>query len=191
MKTLAFAALLALGLAAPVFAQSAPAPGCVVDPEIIALPACAFAQEHGRLRVGAAHGAALAFNRHGLAAAHLTGVGWTYVDRHGWVVVRDVAVFDNGASGFHHGLVRVTRGGKWGLADTRGRLAVPMRYNGMLEYDPRTGWAACEGCRVEKDQGGEHSWFAGGRWLRLNARGKRVGPMQAPGAMRERAALPR
>jgi len=180
MKNLAFAVLLALGLAAPVFAQSAARSDCPVDPAIIALPACAFAQVHGRLRVDAAHGAALSFNRHGLAAAYLTGVGWTYVDRHGWVVVRDVAVFDNGASPFHHGLVRVTRGDKWGLADARGRLVAPLRYDGMLEYDPRTGWAACEGCRIERDKSGEHSWFAGGRWLRLNAQGKRIGPVRAP-----------
>jgi len=147
---------------------------CAVDRELIALPSCAVRSERGRLRVIPKHVAALSFNKHGLAPALLTGTGWTYINRRGWVIVRDVAVFDNGASEFHRGLVRVTRDGKWGLADARGRLVVPLRYDGMLEYRPADGWGACEGCRTV--QGDEHSWFEGGNWLRLNAQGKVIGP---------------
>jgi|GEM_PF-5595674 len=153
---------------------------CAVDRELIVLPPCAVRSERDQLRVIPSHVAALSFNKYGLAPVCLTEIGWTYIDRRGWVIVRDVAVFDNGASEFHRGLVRVTRDGKWGLADTRGKLVVPLHYDGMLEYRPEDGWVACGGCRtVERD---EHSWFKGGKWLRLGARGKVIGPTQAPGS---------
>jgi hypothetical protein len=159
---------------------------CAVDRELIVLPPCAVRSEGGQLRVIPSHVAALSFNKYDLAPACLTGIGsetcWTYINHRGWVVVRDVAVMDNGASEFHHGLVRVTRDGKWGLADARGKLVVPLRYDGILEYEPGDGWPACEGCRTAQDKGREHSWFEGGKWLRLNARGKVIGPMQAPGS---------
>ncbi|MDR2990718.1 MAG: WG repeat-containing protein [Burkholderiaceae bacterium] len=200
MKKMASVLALVLCLAAPAFAQHAMVPvgtqnkpgremACPVDPEMIALPPCAIRSQRGRLRVISSQVASLSFNRYGLAAACLTGIGgassgtcWAYINRLGWVIVRDVAVMDNGASDFHHGLVRVTRNGKWGLADTKGRLAVPLRYDGMLDYEPGAGWATCNGCRAVKDKWGEHSWFEGGKWLRLNARGKVIGPMQAPGS---------
>jgi hypothetical protein len=199
MKNLAALTLilaLAAGLASPAFAGGAAAgrgvaAGCHVDAEEAAigvLPACAVLRQHGKLRVVQRHLAALAFNPYGLAPVCLQGIGgassdtcWAYVNRRGWVIVRDVAVMDNGANEFHHGLVRVTRGGKWGLADTRGKLVVPLRYDGMLDHDPQHGWSSCTGCRAVQDQWGYHE-FVGGQWLRLNARGKVIGPMQAPGA---------
>ena len=149
------------------------AAACPVDPEIIQLPPCAVRHEGGRLQVIANQTAALTFNRYGLAAACLPESCWSYVNRRGWVIVRDVAVIDNGAGEFHHGLVRVTRDGKWGLSDTRGKRVVPLRYDGMLEFDPENGWLACSQCsEVHED---EHSWFEGGKWWRLNSQGKVIG----------------
>jgi hypothetical protein len=86
---------------------------------------------------------------------------------------------DNGANDFHHGLVRVRRDDKWGLADTKGKLVVPLRYDGMLDSAPNFGWVACSGCHDVSDKSGEYHWFEGGKWLRLNARGKVIGPMPA------------
>lgn len=96
--------------------------------------------------------------------------GWVYINRRGEVVVSDVAVMDNGANVFHHGLVRVTRDHRWGLADTRGRLVVPLEYDGMLDYQPGKGWQVCTGCRAASD--GEHGWFEGGRWGWLDRHGR-------------------
>jgi hypothetical protein len=57
-----------------------------------------------------------------LASRLLPDGGWAYFDRTGLVRVKDVAPFDNGASYFHSGLVRVVRDGKYGLASDRGGL---------------------------------------------------------------------
>jgi len=201
------APVLALGvfLATPALAKDAaiPVPAdkaqpaatkCAVDPEIIVLPPCAVEIHRGRLRVVLQvvprHAIAVdsfKFNRYGLAAACLPTTCWTYINRSGWVIVRDVAVLDHGASPFHHGLVRVTREGKWGLADTRGKLVAPLRYDGILDYAPGFGWAACSGCRAGRNQRGEHSWLEGGAWQRLNAKGKVIGPMPGPSAHDDQA----
>jgi hypothetical protein len=193
MKKIALVLALALCLATPAFAQNAAAPAgaknkpgrettCHVDPEIMLLPACAVRSEHGRLRVMPSYAATLSFNRYGLTPVCLPQTCWSYINRRGWVIVRDVAVMDNGASDFHRGLVRVRRDNKWGLADTRGKLVVPLRYDGMFDYESKTGWVACSGCREVGDKWGEHHWFEGGQWLRLNARGKVIGPMPAYGS---------
>ena len=56
--------------------------------------------------------------------------------------VKDVAPFDNGASYFHSGLVRVMRDGKYGLASDLGILTTPL-YDGMNEFDKDyQGWKA-------------------------------------------------
>jgi hypothetical protein len=70
--------------------------------------------------------------------------GWIYVDRTGRVLARNVAAMDNGADGFHTGLVRVTRDGKWGLATTRGRLAVPMSSTEFSIRMKASGAGRCE-----------------------------------------------
>lgn len=156
-------------------AQHGPSPACIVgsEPFVLAVPACAVQEHAGRLQVHHDHLVDFDFNQHGLAAVYLTGTGWAYIDRRGQVIVRDVAIMDNLANEFHHGLVRVTRGGKWGLANARGKLVVPLQYDGMLDYQPQTGWLACEGCRVVRD--GEYHLFEGGKWLLLNAQGKVTG----------------
>lgn len=164
--------LLSFSINSLVAAQHGPSPACVVgsEPFVLAVPACAAQEHDGRLQIDPGHLVDFDFNPHGLAAVNLTGSGWVYVDRHGWVIVRDVAIMNNLANEFHHGLVRVTRGGKWGLANAQGKLVVPLQYDGMLDYQPQTGWLACEGCRVVRD--GEYHRFEGGKWLLLNAQGK-------------------
>jgi hypothetical protein len=104
-----------------------------------------------------------------LTAAFLP-TGWAYINHRGLVVVDNVAVMDNYANDFHRGLVRVTRNSKWGLADTHGRLVVPFKYDGMLDYQPGKGWEVCTGCRAASD--GEHGWFEGGEWQLLDRSGR-------------------
>jgi hypothetical protein len=82
--------------------------------------------------------------RQKMATAGLEGKGWIYVDRTGRVLARNVAAMDNGADGFHTGLVRVTRDGKWGLATTRGRLAVPMSSTEFSIRMKASGAGRCE-----------------------------------------------
>jgi hypothetical protein len=153
---------------------------CVVDPEVFLLPKCALETRDGHLYIFQEFLPLLFSSRKGrFASVALPEDGWAYVDRRGLIVVRDVANFDNGPSPFHHGLVRVNRAGKWGLADSKGLLVVPLIYDGMLEYDePNRGWTACRGCRSVSD--GEHSWFEGGDWYRLDRRGTVAGKAENP-----------
>jgi hypothetical protein len=89
------------------------------------------------------------------------------------VRVKDVAPFDNGASYFHSGLVRVVRDGKYGLASDRGVLATSL-YDGMNEFDrDHPGWRACNSCRLVTH--GEYSWLEGGHWFWLDRRGRVAG----------------
>jgi hypothetical protein len=114
-----------------------------------------------------------------LASVVLPGGGWAYFNRRGLIVVQDVATFDNGASSFHNGLVRVVRNKKWGLANAQGLFVVPLKYDGMLEYEESNkGWKVCMDCREVSD--GEHSWFEGGEWYWLDRRGKVAGKAGDP-----------
>jgi hypothetical protein len=109
-----------------------------------------------------------------LEARMIPGGGWAYFNRRGLIIVQNIASFDNGASAFHHGLVRIVSEGKWGLANSRGALIVPLKYDGMLEYDESSkGWKACTGCREISD--GEYHWFEGENWYWLNQRGELAG----------------
>lgn len=152
---------------------NAPPAACVVDGETWSLPPCAMETRHGHAYVAARYLPKLfSGSREHLVARILPGSGWSYIDRSGKVVVRHVATMDNDASAFHHGLVRVNRDGKWGLADEEGRLVVPPSYDGILDYQPGLGWRACTGCRSQT--GGEHSWFEGGDWITLDRRGRKI-----------------
>jgi hypothetical protein len=114
---------------------------CIFDPEIIAVPPCAIRHVEGHLQVVRSHMASRSFNKYGLTPIFLPDVGWTYVGRSGFIVIQNVAIMDNGANEFHHGLVRLTRDGKWGLADPHGKLVVPLQSDGALDYVEGTGWS--------------------------------------------------
>jgi len=153
---------------------------CSVDKELLRLPQCALETRDNHLYVFKEF-LPLFFSswRDRLASAFLGQDGWAYFDRRGLIVVQNVANFDNGPSPFHHGLVRVNRNGKWGLADSRGLLVVPLIYDGMLEYEePNRGWKVCAGCRTVSQ--GEYGWFEGGDWFWLDRHGKVAGKAEAP-----------
>jgi hypothetical protein len=173
--------LLALASAVSAPAQLVKLPDCVVDIELWMLPKCALEIRDGKLYLSkqfllpffASGSKALGAptpKSNQLASALLPDGGWAYFDRTGLVVVRNVAPFDNGPSDFHHGLVRVTKGNKWGLSDFHGILAVPLTYDGIMEYDDEKGWLACSACHIEKDR--EYSFFRGGTWVWLDQHGK-------------------
>jgi len=171
----AFILLLALGFAGMARGQEIRRGNCVVDAEIWTVPECALESRNGQLFVSESYLPLFFSSNHNrLEARMLSGRGWVYFNRHGRVVVENVAPFDNGASDFHHGLVRVVRAGKWGLANSRGSIVVSLKYDGMLEFDGSMNrWKACVGCRVVS--GGEHSWFEGGDWYLLDRQGTVVG----------------
>lgn len=148
--------------------------GCDVDADVAPIPQCALEMRGGHLYI--AHRYAWMFFAPGtekLASAQLPD-GWAYFNRSGRVVVRNVAGFANGASSFHHGLVRVVKDGKYGLANSLGTLVVPYKYDGMYEFDEAAGkgWLACTGCRAVADASGESQSFAGGKWCWLNRQGQ-------------------
>jgi len=173
MLTLIVLILLALGINGLARGQIVRYRNCEVDAEMLAPPTCAYETKNGHLYLSQRY-VALYFssNRSRLAAIHLPNYGWAYINRKGRVVVQNVATYDNSASTFYHGLVRVTRGGKWGLANSDGAIVVPFKYDGMWEYQADSGWKVCTGCRVVFDSYREHSWFKGGDWLWLNSQGQ-------------------
>lgn len=147
------------------------ADACNVEHESLELPRCALEARDGHLYVAARFLPQLFMGADAqLVARVLPQRGWSYIDRVGKVVVSHVAVMDNYASAFHHGLVRIHQDSRWGLADRDGTLVVPLNYDGMLDYQSGDGWKACTGCQVRTD--GEHRWFEGGQWVTLDRYGK-------------------
>jgi len=156
---------------------------CVVDTEILGLPKCAIESRDNKLYVSKqflpmffsndamAPGAVTPKSEH-LAWTHLPDGGWAYFNRNGLVVVQNVATNDNGPSEFHLGLVRITNGKKWGLSNAKGRLILPLKYDGILEYQEGKGWLVCSGCHIENEIGGEYQFFKGGEWSWLDRHGR-------------------
>jgi hypothetical protein len=181
----------AIFAAAPSDAQIVRYGDCAIDFELASLPDCAVSMRENRSHVDkrfvddvfsgkvtgiAAH--AVRVGKYRLAWTRLPTAGWAYFDPTGLVVVPHVATMDNGASSFHRGLVRVTVGDKWGLADVRGNMAAVLKYDGILEYQTGHGWLACEGCRTVHQ--GEYSWFTGGKWVWLGPNGDVVSEATDP-----------
>ena len=162
---------------------------CTVDSEILQLPACALETHNDKLYVSKVYlplffsstGITLETGTPGnLASTFLPEGDWAYLNRAGLIVVRNVATMDNGANEFHHGLVRITKDNKWGLADIQGRMIVPLTYDGLLDYQADVGWLACTGCKYVKH--GEYGSFQSGNWVRLDRRGKVGSPTEPPPA---------
>lgn len=161
--------VLAYGWAGSLFAQSIPR--CVVDDEVSEwrFPSCALITRQGAQYVPSNYLKDATFNEYGLLGLGLDLGGRVYVNREGRIVIRYVALMDNEADPFHHGLVRLERAGKYGFADPKGRIVVPIRYDGALNSDEE-GPRVCAGCRVEQD--GEYHYFAGGHWFDVDAGGR-------------------
>jgi hypothetical protein len=162
---------------------------CVVDSELWTLPACAIETHNDGLYVSkvylplffASTGTAMQTGTsRNLAWTQMPAGGWAYFNRRGLVVVQNVATMDNGPSEFHHGLVRIIKRGKWGLSNPQGRLIVPLKYDGISDYEEGKGWLACSGCHTEAEEGGEYHFFKGGNWVWLDSHGKVSGTASFP-----------
>jgi len=156
-------------------AESLTVGGCTVDDEIVQLPRCSLTIEQGQLYLRSEF---LKFlfpgrDKHLVGRAVEGENGYVYFNRCGRAVIRNVAMMDNGADYFQHGIVRVVRDGKWGLANQQGKLIVPLRFDGILPAaDNQRRWAACTGCKTVTDAWGEHSWFEGGTWFWIDTQGR-------------------
>ena len=146
--------------------QGAP---CLFKSEHGVVPDCIRKSATGRYVISAPYVKDLDFDAHGLAPVRSESLGWMYVNKRGIVVVWGVPTFDNWADEFHNGLVRVLRNGKYGYANRNGTLVIHPEYEGALSFDKGTA-VVCRQCRTATD--GEHSWFKGGNWFRIDTAGK-------------------
>jgi hypothetical protein len=115
---------------------------------------------------------ALDFSREGIAAV-VDARGWAYIDVAGRVLVRPLVV-DNGPDEFQQGLARLSRGGKVGFFDTRGRMVIPPAWKWAAPFSEDRA-AVCEGC-VEVAEG-EHRAVRGGKWGFIDRRGAVAVPL--------------
>jgi len=127
---------------------------------------CAARNPDGTIRLAPAHLRRLDFDRAGLAAVHV-GESFHYVRRDGRTA--PVMTMDNGADPFVQNRARSRLGGKIGFIDRSLRLVIPRRYDGALPFT-RGAAEVCTGCTPASD--GEHGWYEGGRWARIDRSGR-------------------
>ena len=151
---------------------------CMFDAERPDVPNCIQSAHSGALFVSANYLRQLSFDRFGLAVVYSRPEGWMYVNRKGRVVVSGVAAMDNWADGFHDGLVRIVKNGKYGFANQRGIAVISPIYDGALNFENRLA-EVCLGCRCNGHDG-EHCTLAGGEWFRIDTRGRVLARVVGP-----------
>ncbi|HTW80724.1 MAG TPA: hypothetical protein VME23_14355 [Terracidiphilus sp.] len=155
------------------FSQSPSQKACVVqDIDTPVMPACVVENRNGVLFIPAKYWMHPSFNRYGLSAFWINEFGGVYVNHSGRIVIRDVALVDNGPDNFHHGLVTIERDGKYGYADPKGRIVVPMKYSCAINFRDQysdVGPLVCVGCRIERQ--GEYGECLDGQWFRTDEKG--------------------
>lgn len=165
----------------PAHGQSEKPAVCQVeDADVYFRPSCVVQIHHGHPFIKKKYLKYMTFNEYGLTALLVQSFGAMYVDHNGRVVVRDVALIDNGPDDFHHGLVRIMHDGQYGYADPSGRIVVPEKYpcafNLTDEYTD-IGPLVCVGCRTEKH--GEYQACLDGTWFRADREGH-LTPAKSP-----------
>jgi hypothetical protein len=101
------------------------------------------------------------------AIVSFPGKGFVGIDRKENIIFR-VYAFDNGPDYPADGLFRITDNGKIGYADTLGNIIVKPLYDGAYPFEKgiaKVGY----GCLSKTD--GEHSWWVGGKWFRIDKKG--------------------
>jgi WG containing repeat len=144
---------------------------CLFDFERGEVPNCVLKRTTGDLFIAPQYLKDLEFDSHSLAAVLSPTEGWMYVNRKGKVIIRGVAVMDNGADTFHDGLVRFVRDKKYGFANRSGRIVIPPVYDGAMNFEKGNA-EVCKGCHskcVEIEC--EYSVFSGGDWFLINTKG--------------------
>ncbi|NYT39587.1 WG repeat-containing protein [Sphingomonas sp. R-74633] len=129
---------------------------------------CAARDPDGTIRLSSGHLRRLDYDRDGLAAIHV-GESFLYVRRDGRTA--PVMTMDNGADPFVDGRARSPLDGKIGYIDRSLRLVIPRRYDGAMPFEKGVA-EVCTGCTRATD--GEHSWYAGGRWVRIDRNGREL-----------------
>lgn len=111
----------------------------------------------------------------GLSGAVLAGT-WVWIDGGGTVLPLRPFVFDNGTDPFVEGLARyVDEAGRLGFVAPSGEVAIAARFAFVHPF--AEGRAAfCEGCRLERPEGDEHTQIVGGLWGFVDPRGEVVIP---------------
>ena len=135
--------------------------------ELITAPDCA--RRDGTLTFNPARLSDFAFKR-GLMDVNIGG-HWHYVRRDG--LSQPVMTYDNWADEFQSGLARSEVAGKVGYIDRRLRLVLPRIYDGAFPFEKGRA-VVCFGCTRRSD--GEHSYYAGGSWACVDARGREIRP---------------
>lgn len=154
------------GFASP---QATKHASCVVeDIGTPTMPACVIQSRDGVLFIAKKYWMHPAFNRYGLSAFTVESFGRVYINRSGRIVIRNVALMDNGPDEFHHGLVRVNCEAMWGYADPSGRIVVPVKYSCAINTED-IGPLICVGCRVEQME--EYHACRGGNWFKVDPKG--------------------
>jgi hypothetical protein len=153
--------------------RSPQAPLCVVeDIDTPTMPACVIQAHNDVLYIPKKYWMHPSFNRYGLSGFWIQSFGRVYVNRSGRIVIRDVALIDNGLDDFHHGLVRINRDQMWGYADPSGRIVVPLKYSCALNYKDKyqdIGPLVCVGCRMQ--QQGDYQACVDGTWFHVDSHG--------------------
>jgi hypothetical protein len=155
-------------------AAAAPAPErypltCFYAPrggELDTFPDCAARDPAGAIRLAPAHLRRLDYDRTGLAAIHI-GESFLYVRRDGRTA--PAMTMDNGADLFVDGRARSQLGGKIGFIDRSLRVVIARRYDGAMPFEKGVA-EVCTGCVLASD--GEHHWYTGGRWVRIDRAGR-------------------
>jgi hypothetical protein len=160
----------------PTMAQSLRSPRespCVVeDIDEPSMPACVVQAQNDAFYIPKKYWMHPTFNRYGLSAFTIQSFGRVYINHSGRIVIRDVAMIDNGPDDFHHGFVRINRDEMWGYSDPSGRIVVPVKYSCALNYKDQYqdyGPLVCSGCRLEKQ--GEYGSCLGGQWFQVDSHG--------------------
>lgn len=134
--------------------------------ELDSYPDCASIDAEGHVHLARKHFRQLDFDSHGLAAVTV-GPGFYYLRRDGRSA--PVMMRDNGPEAFSQGRARSEVNGKVGFIDRSLRLVIPRRYDGAMPFEKGSA-EVCTGCAVASD--GEHSWYTGGHWVRIDRRGR-------------------
>lgn len=175
------AVTISLGSSMTVLGQFKRAANCPVkESDQWVKPACIVRVRNGLLFVPRKYLKQQEFNQYGLTALWVESFGPLYVNRKGRVVIRDVALIDNGPDDFHHGLVRVLRSGQYGYADPTGRIVVPVKYSCAINFKDQysvIGPLVCVGCRIEKE--GEYTACLDAKWFRTDLNGN-LTPVKSP-----------
>jgi hypothetical protein len=110
----------------------------------------------------------------GLSSVWSKGLGWMYLNKTGKIIIEGVSAMDNGPDDFHDGLVRVERNGKCGFSNREGKAAIPLIYDGCLNFENKAA-RVCLKCHSECDdkECGHHE-FKGGEWICINTSGDRL-----------------